>query len=50
MVARRTRGAGLGLAFAREVMELHGRALDIESAAGKGSTFSFSLPLAKRDN
>ena len=50
VVARRTRGAGLGLAFAREVMELHGRALDIESAAGKGSTFSFSLPLATADS
>jgi signal transduction histidine kinase len=46
VVARRTRGAGLGLAFAREVMELHGRTLDIESRAGGGSTFSFSLPLA----
>jgi signal transduction histidine kinase len=50
VVARRTRGAGLGLAFAREVMELHGRGLDIESTAGKGSTFSFSLPLATADN
>ena len=50
VVARRTRGAGLGLAFAREVMELHGKGLDIESEAGKGSTFSFSLPLAKSDN
>lgn len=50
VVARRTRGAGLGLAFAREVMELHGRALDIESVVGQGSTFSFTLPLASAAN
>jgi signal transduction histidine kinase len=46
VTARRTRGAGLGLAFAREVMELHGRTLDIESTVGTGSTFAFLLPLA----
>jgi signal transduction histidine kinase len=50
VVARRTRGAGLGLAFAREVMELHGRTLEIDSTLGKGSTFSFTLPLAPRTN
>ena len=45
VVARRTRGAGLGLAFARQVVELHGERLDIESEPGRGSTFAFNLPL-----
>jgi signal transduction histidine kinase len=45
-VARRTRGVGLGLAFAREVVELHGEKLEIESELGRGSTFAFRLPLA----
>ena len=46
VVARRTRGAGLGLAFARQVVELHGEKLEIESELGRGSTFAFQLPLA----
>lgn len=46
VVARRTRGAGLGLAFARQVVELHGQHLDIASEPGRGSTFAFTLPLA----
>jgi two-component system, OmpR family, sensor kinase len=45
VIARRTRGAGLGLAFARQVVELHGEELLIESELGRGSTFSFRLPL-----
>ncbi|MBV9041352.1 MAG: GAF domain-containing protein [Acidimicrobiia bacterium] len=45
VVARRTRGAGLGLAFARQVVELHGERLEIESEPGRGSTFAFNLPL-----
>jgi signal transduction histidine kinase len=48
VVARRTRGAGLGLAFARQVVELHGEELHIASEAGRGSTFSFQLPLTGR--
>jgi signal transduction histidine kinase len=46
VVARRTRGAGLGLAFARQVVELHGEELEIDSELGRGSTFAFRLPLA----
>jgi len=45
VVARRTRGVGLGLAFARQVVELHGEQLEIESELGRGSTFAFCLPL-----
>ena len=43
---RRTRGTGIGLAFAREVVALHGAELEITSEPGEGATFSFRLPLA----
>ncbi|AIQ35853.1 histidine kinase [Paenibacillus sp. FSL R5-0345] len=40
------RGIGLGLSISRQLVELHGSSLRIQSEPGKGSTFSFSLPLA----
>lgn len=39
------RGTGLGLAIARGFIEAHGGEIWVESEAGKGTTFSFSLPL-----
>ena len=44
---RQTRGTGLGLAFVREILELHGSELEIESEPGRGSTFSFRLPVSQ---
>ena len=40
----RTRGgAGLGLAIARQIVELHGSALLVESKVNSGTRFSFTL-------
>jgi signal transduction histidine kinase len=38
-------GTGMGLAHCRKIVGLHGGALGIDSAAGKGTTFWFTLPL-----
>ena len=40
-------GSGLGLAIARHIVEAHGGSISAESVIGQGSTFAFTLPLAK---
>ena len=45
-VADRTRGSGIGLASAAQIVALHGGRIEVESQQGAGSTFIVRLPLA----
>jgi PAS domain S-box-containing protein len=39
-------GTGLGLVITRSLVEMHRGTIEVVSAAGRGSTFSFTLPIA----
>ena len=45
---RSQEGTGLGLALAKEMVELMGGTIWVDSKPGEGSTFSFSLPIRRR--
>ena len=46
----RVPGTGMGLAIAKGIVEAHGGNIDVTSKVGKGSVFTFSLPIERRQD
>ncbi|MBI4051153.1 MAG: hybrid sensor histidine kinase/response regulator [Elusimicrobia bacterium] len=44
-MTRKVGGMGLGLAITRRIIEVHGGAIEVESALGKGTTFKVYVPV-----
>ena len=47
--SRATGGTGLGLSIVRQMVQLHGGAITVDSTPGQGSSFVVTLPLRRED-
>jgi signal transduction histidine kinase len=45
LVTTKARGMGFGLAICKRIIEAHGGKISVESAIGKGTTFTLTIPL-----
>lgn len=48
--SKTTGGAGLGLAIVKQIIEAHGSRISVVSTPGKGSRFTFHLPIYHEEN